>query len=106
MLISESFWLLLLQMIALSDKAHEKGVPVTSGLPVVCCKAFEDNLGTLELACLPKMQPGAKHINPKYHQIRETVAEGRVSIKHVTSKDQLGDALLTKNFPQDLFILL
>jgi hypothetical protein len=80
-------------MMDLLEEAQVRGVPVISGPPVVHCKAFEDNLGALELARLPKMQPRTKHINVKYHHFREAVAKGRVSIQHVASKDQLGDAL-------------
>jgi hypothetical protein len=104
MAISESFRSLL-PMMDLLEEAREKGVPVRSGPPVVHCKAFEDNSGAMELARLPKMRPRTKHINVKYHHFREAVAKGRVTVQHVASKDQLGDAL-TKNLPRDLFLSL
>jgi hypothetical protein len=104
MAISESFRSLL-PMMDLLEEAREKGVPVKSGPPIVHCKAFEDNSGALELARLPKMRPRTKHINVKYHHFREAVAKGRVTIQHVASKDQLGDAL-TKNLPRELFVSL
>ena len=89
----------------LLEEAKGKGVPIELGAPAVRCKAFEDNSGALQLARLPKMQPRTKHINIKYHHFREAVAQGRVTIEHMASKDQLGDAL-TKNLPRDLFVAL
>jgi hypothetical protein len=89
----------------LLDEAKEKGVPIEAGAPVVHCKAFKDNSGALELARMPKMRPRTNHINVKYHHFREAVASKRISIQHVASKDQLGDAL-TKNLPKDLFVSL
>ena len=66
MAISEAFRLLL-PLMGLLEEAREKRVPIESGPPVVRCKAFEDNSGALELACLPKMRPHTKHIKVKYH---------------------------------------
>jgi hypothetical protein len=104
MAISEAYRTLLPLMDLLSEAA-EMGVPVEVGAPVIHCKTFEDNSGALQLARLPKMRPRTRHINVKYHHFREAVAQGRVSIQHVASKDQLGDAL-TKNLPRDLFASL
>ena len=104
MAISEAFQSPL-PLMDLLEEAREKGVPIESGPLVVRCKAFEDNSGALELARLPKMRPRTKHINVKYHHFREAVEQGRVTILHVPSEEQLGD-LLTKNLPRDQFITL
>jgi transposase InsO family protein len=102
--ISEAFRTLL-PLMDLLEEARAMGVPIKLGAPVVHCKAFEDNSGALELARLPKMRPRTRHINVKYHHFREAVAKGRVTLQHVASKDQLGDAL-TKNLARDLFVSL
>ena len=81
------------------------GVPMKLGAPVIHCKAFEDNSGALELARLPKMRPRTRHINVKYHHCREAVAKGRITVQHVSTTEQLGDAL-TKNLTRDLFVTL
>jgi hypothetical protein len=104
MAISEAFRTLL-PLMDLLEEARRMGIPIQLGAPVVHCKAFEDNSGALELARLPKMRPRTRHINVKYHHFREAVAKGRVTIQHVASKNQLGDAL-TKNLPRDLFVSL
>jgi hypothetical protein len=102
--ISEAFRSLL-PLMDLLEEAKKMGVPIQLGAPVVHCKTFEDNSGALQLARLPKMRPRTRHINVKYHHFREHVAQGKVTIQHVASKDQLGDAL-TKNLPRELFISL
>ncbi len=89
----------------LLEEAVKMGVPVEVGAPVIHCKTFEDNLGALQLAGIPKMRQRTKHINVKYHHFREAVAKGRITVHHVSTKDQLGDAL-TKNLPRDLFVTL
>jgi hypothetical protein len=102
--ISEAFRTLL-PLMDLLEEAVKMGVPVELGAPVIHCKTFEDNSGALQLARLPKMRPRTRHINVKYHHFGEAVAQGRITIQHVASKDQLGDAL-TKNLPRDLFAIL
>jgi hypothetical protein len=104
MALSEAFRTLI-PLMDLLEEARAMGVPVECGAPVVHCKAFEDNSGALELARLPKMRPPTRHINVKYHHFREAVALGRITVVHVASQDQLGDAL-TKNLVRDLFLSL
>jgi hypothetical protein len=47
------------------------------------------------------MRHRTRHINVKYHQFREAVAKGRITIEHVSTTNQLADEL-TKNLPRDL----
>jgi hypothetical protein len=35
--------------------------------PKIRCKIFEDNVGAVEMANVPKMHPCTKHLNIKYH---------------------------------------
>jgi hypothetical protein len=101
---SEAFCVLI-PMMDLLEGGRSNGVPMRLGAPVIQCKAFEDNLGALELTRLPKIWPRMRHINVKYHHFREAVAKGRIKVQHVISKEQLGDAL-TKNLSRDLFVAL
>jgi hypothetical protein len=86
----------------LMEEAKKRGVPIKVGPPMIRCKTFEDNLGVLELARLPKMQPRTRHINVKYHHFREAVAKGSLSICHVSLAKQLAN-IMTKNLPRDQF---
>ena len=71
----------------------------------VKCKAFEDNLGAIELARLPKMRPRTKHINIAYHHFRSFITNGTVKVLPISTKEQVAD-LLTKPLPQNQFLKL
>ncbi len=71
--------------------------------PTINCTVFEDNTGALALATIPKIRPRTKHINLVYHHFREMVRDGIISVKHVDTKDQIGD-MFTKPLPQNSFI--
>jgi Reverse transcriptase (RNA-dependent DNA polymerase)/GAG-pre-integrase domain len=73
-----------------------------ASVPVVRCKAFEDNAGALELANAPRMRPRTKHINIKYHHFRVDVAKKRIQIKKIDTKRQLAD-IGTKPLGRGLF---
>ena len=70
--------------------------------PKVHCKAFEDNMGALELAKVPKMRPRTKHINLVYHHFREHVRQKEITVHPITTDNQLAD-MLTKPLDQNLF---
>ncbi len=61
--------------------------------PYVYCKAFEDNLGAVELARLPKLRPRTKHINVCYHHFCKHVHKRLIKIFPINTKDQIADAL-------------
>ena len=56
---------------------------------------FVDNKAAISLCNNPVHHERSKHIDIRYHFIRECVEEGKVKVKHVASNDQLAD-LLTK----------
>ena len=56
---------------------------------------FVDNKAAISLSNNPVHHERSKHIDIRYHFIRECVEEGKVKVKHVASNDQLAD-LLTK----------
>jgi len=90
----------LMQMV---DEAKRLGVPVLCEAKTkVRCRAFEDNMGALELANVPKMRPRTKHINIKYHHFREHVRRGTITVEYTNTKDQVAD-IFTKPLALDLF---
>jgi hypothetical protein len=54
-----------------------------------------DNQGTLALAGYPAHHKRSKHIDIRYHYIREMVDNGHITIHHVGTQDQAAD-MLTK----------
>jgi hypothetical protein len=78
------------------------GVQLKSVLPTVKCKVFEDNVGAIELAKAPRMRPRTKHIDIQYHHFREAVQQKKISIQHVSTKEQVAD-IATKPLPRHSF---
>jgi len=66
---------------------------------------FEDNAGAIELARCPKMRPRTKHIAVKYHHFRDHVQKGDITIKPISTTDQIAD-LYTKPLPEGKFLRL
>ncbi|GMF23749.1 unnamed protein product [Phytophthora fragariaefolia] len=54
---------------------------------------YGDNQGTMALAKNVGYQSRTKHIDIRYHFIREKVATGEVKLKYMESKNQLADFL-------------
>eukprot|EP00957_Ditylum_brightwellii_P171735 13074079-Ditylum_brightwellii.AAC.1 len=52
-----------------------KGFDVSSTVPKVHYKAFEDNSGALELTNTLKLCPRTKHINVMYHHFHDWVRD-------------------------------
>jgi hypothetical protein len=59
---------------------------------------YEDNLGALKLAANPTFHNRNKHIDIKYHFIRDAVKEKILSLSHVSSAEMVAD-VLTKGLP-------
>ena len=59
---------------------------------------FEDNQGAIALAYNPVFHKRSKHIDVRYHFVRERVASGEVELLYVATEHQLAD-LLTKPLP-------
>ncbi|WZZ19965.1 hypothetical protein YC2023_121352 [Brassica napus] len=63
--------------------------------PAIYC----DNIGATYLAANPVFHSRMKHLALDYHFVRNLVQAGRIRVSHVTSADQLADAL-TKPLPR------
>ena len=69
--------------------------------PVVYC----DNVGATYLSANPVFDSRMKHIALDFHFVRESVQAGALRVTHVSTKDQLADAL-TKPLPRQPFTTL
>ena len=73
--------------------------PGSVKLPIT---VFEDNEGAVKLSDNPICTNRTKHIDVRFHFIREKVEDKTVRVVHVVSKKQSADGL-TKNLPEELF---
>jgi hypothetical protein len=90
-------------IMGLVQEMKDLGYQVGESTPTVQCTLFEDNSGALTLAKAPAMRPRTKHINVKYHHFRNEVADKSLSIKAVSSANQLAD-MLTKQSDEATFL--
>ena len=67
-------------------------------IPVIYC----DNVGATQLCSNPIFHSRMKHVAIDFHFIRDQVQSGSLRVAHVSSKDQLADAL-TKPLPRSTF---
>lgn len=61
-----------------------------------------DNKSAMALAKNPVFHGRSKHIDIKYHYIREQVNDGKIELNFCKSEDQIVD-ILTKPLKADLF---
>ncbi|KAG8097902.1 hypothetical protein GUJ93_ZPchr0013g34364 [Zizania palustris] len=64
-----------------------------------------DNQSAIQLSRNPVFHDRSKHIDTKYHFIRQCVEENRVRVEHVNTNNQLAD-ILTKSLGRDRFVEL
>lgn len=66
---------------------------------------FEDNQGCIALSENPVFHKRTKHIDIKYHFVRERVASGEIELRYVATEHQLAD-LLTKGLAGPRTVML
>ena len=68
-----------------------------------CIEVFVDNEGAIALANNPLSSARTKHIDVRFHLIRESVRSKTKSVKYVPTKEQHAD-ILTKAFLMNLHV--
>lgn len=68
-------------------------------------KLLVDNKSAIELSKNPVFHERSKHIDTRFHYIRECVRNGQVEIEHVRTDNQLAD-ILTKALSRIRFVEL
>ena len=62
-----------------------------------------DNKSAISLCKNPVHHDRSKHIDTKYHYIRQCVAEGKIEVNYVCTEDQLAD-ILTRSLGRQKFM--
>ena len=70
--------------------------------PATSTEILEDNQSVISMAKNPQFHGKTKHINIKYHFIREQIANGTICLKYCPTEDMLAD-LLTKGIGPEKF---
>ena len=73
------------------------------GRPQAKCKLFMDNQVAIALSKNPVHHDWSKHIDIKYHYIRDCVEKGQVEVDHIRTREQIADAL-TKALGRVVFV--
>ena len=69
-------------------------VGIPANIPVI----YEDNDAALKLANNPEFHKKSKHIDIRYHFIRNMVIDNKIKLLYISTKEQLADPL-TKALP-------
>jgi hypothetical protein len=85
----------------LISELQQAGLNFNKNTPIMGGKVFEDNNGALEMA-MHKMRRCSKHINIKYHHVREAVRDGRIKLEKIHITEQQVDTL-TKPLEENTF---
>lgn len=64
-----------------------------------------DNQGAIKLIRNPELHRPTKHIDVRYHLIRDHVEKKNIDVEYVPSKEQLAD-IFTKGLPKEIFAQL
>ena len=98
-------------LLNLIDEMSEQGIKLITNKPLIKCTAFEDNVGAIELAKVPKLRPQTKHLAIQYHHFRTWTMRGlngeepRVDVKHISTDFQEAD-IMTKALARGQFEFL
>lgn len=63
---------------------------------------MEDNQGAIGIAKNPILHSRTKHIDIKYHYVREALQEGIIILRYCSTDNMIAD-LLTKGLPKERF---
>ncbi|PNY03536.1 hypothetical protein L195_g026869 [Trifolium pratense] len=71
----------------------------------VCTQIYCDNSSSIKLSKNPIMHGRCKHIDVRFHFLRDLAKEGTIELKFCKSQDQLAD-IMTKPLKMDAFLKL
>ena len=81
---------------SLTEKEYEGAKPLT---------VFEDNIGCISLSKNPVSHRSSKHIQIRYHFVREKVQDGSLKLVFIPSSENLAD-IFTKATRRNAYLYL
>ena len=66
---------------------------------------YVDNMSAIKLLMNPEFHQRTKHIDVKYHFVRDLVEDDKICVEYVASESQFAD-ILTKALPKNRFVNL
>ena len=79
------------------EPAEDNRPPLNLSPPTTICM---DNQGAMKLADNPQFHNRTKHIDIRYHFLRDTLAAGEITLRYLPTADMVAD-VLTKPLPRD-----
>ena len=79
------------------EPAEDTRPPPFLSPPTTICA---DNQGAMKLADNPQFHNRTKHIDIRYHFVRDTLAAGEITLRYLPTADMVAD-VLTKPLPRD-----
>ena len=73
-------------------------------MPVKAIPLYGDNQGAIFIASNAVTEKRTKHMDIRYHYIREVIEQGKVSLYFVKTDENPAD-MLTKNLARDKFLM-
>ncbi|XP_057451761.1 secreted RxLR effector protein 161-like [Lotus japonicus] len=70
-----------------------------------CSKIFCDNSSAIKLSKNPVLHGRSKHIDVRYHFLRDLVQDGKIELEHCSTDEQVSD-IMTKPLKVDSFVRL
>ena len=70
-----------------------------------CTTVLCDNSSTIKLSKNPVMHGRSKHIDVRFHFLRDLTRDGVVELKHCVTQEQVAD-IMTKPLKLDMFLKL
>jgi hypothetical protein len=95
-------------LIHLTDELKAHNITIVIKQPTIQVRVFEDNVGAVELAKLPKLRPRTKHIAIQFHHFRSWTSRGPqgeaaiILVQYIRTTEQQAD-ILTKSIPRQQF---
>ena len=91
--------------IHLLEELEQQGFQIHKVTPKITCKTFKDNMSCIKISTSHRTRPRTKHLSFRLYHFRSHVLNKTITIKHISTKDQIAD-ILTKQLPRVQFTKL